>query len=210
MTLSEKVSLFLPCLADMFYPRIGRDTISVLTKAGFSVDYPTDQTCCGQPAYTQGLLDPARKMARHFIRIFESSPAVVCPSGSCVLTVRQHYPELFKDEPDWLERAEAIGARTFELTDFLVNQAGRTELEARFPGRVTLHDSCHPLRGLGSETGTAPASGKSRRPGAGGDAEFRDLLWVRGAPSWPGSEPCHRPWPIKKSIRPCPPGPTSW
>ena len=145
----EQVSLFLPCLADLFYPAVGRATIRVLKKAGLSVSYPKDQTCCGQWAFNLGHRDAARAMARHFIRVFESAPAVVCPSGSCVLTVRDHYPELFIGEPEWKARAEAVGARTFELSDFLVNVVGAVALGTVFRARATVHDSCHPLRGLG-------------------------------------------------------------
>jgi L-lactate dehydrogenase complex protein LldE len=143
-----KVSLFLPCLADLYYPDIGRATIRVLRQAGLSVDYPEDQTCCGQWAFNMGQPEAARRLAEHFIRVFEAAPAVVAPSGSCVLTVRNHYPELFRDDQDWLSRAQAVGAKTYEFTDFLVNIIHRTELGAVCQARATLHDSCHPLRGL--------------------------------------------------------------
>ena len=144
----NKVTLFLPCLADLYYPDIGRATIKVLGRAGLSVDYPQAQTCCGQWAFNMGRHEAARRMAEHFIRVFESAPVVVAPSGSCVLTVRKHYPELFKDDPVWKARAEVVGAKTHELTDFLVNIIGRTDLGGVCPSRATLHDSCHPLRGL--------------------------------------------------------------
>ncbi len=111
--------------------------------------YPEDQTCCGQWAVNTGQTEAARAMARHFIRVFESAAAVVSPSGSCVLTVRNHYPELFGREKAWQRRAEALGERTFELTDYLVNHLGVTDLGAALEARVTFHDSCHPLRGLG-------------------------------------------------------------
>ena len=145
----NRVDLFLPCLADLFYPAIGRATVKVLQRTGLSVDYPSNQTCCGQWAFNLGYYDAARTLARHFIRVFQNAPAVVCPSGSCVLTVRNHYPELFDHEPDWQARARAIGERTFELTDFLVNVLGITDLGASMAAKATLHDSCHPLRGLG-------------------------------------------------------------
>jgi len=147
--LPSQVHLFLPCLADLFYPVIGRASIKTLKRAGLKVVYPRTQTCCGQWAFNLGRHEAACAMARHFIRVFESAPAVVCPSGSCVLTVRRHYPELFRQEPFWKARAQALAARTFELTDFLVNVIGLTDLGAVLPGRAALHDSCHPLRGLG-------------------------------------------------------------
>ncbi len=144
----QKASLFLPCLADLYYPEIGRAAIKVLRRAGLAVDYPREQTCCGQWAYNQGQYDAVRAMAKHFIAVFEKSPVVVSPSGSCVLTVRR-YPELLADEPVWQYRAKKVAARTYEITDFLVNRLGVTRLGARFDRRVVLHDSCHPLRGLG-------------------------------------------------------------
>ncbi|MEW5725619.1 MAG: (Fe-S)-binding protein [Thermodesulfobacteriota bacterium] len=143
----EKVSLFLPCLADAFYPALGRAVIKILRKAGLEVLYPAEQTCCGQWAVNQGRPDAARPLARHFLRVFAGARAVVCPSASCVLTVRD-YPALFPD-PVWRRRAEETAARVFELTDFLVNVIRRPDLGARLPVRAAVHDSCHPLRGLG-------------------------------------------------------------
>ena len=144
----QKASLFLPCLADVFYPAIGLASMAVLEAAGFAVDYPQDQTCCGQWARNQGHETAARAMARHFIRVFNDAPLIVSPSGSCILTVRQ-YPELFEDDRRWREKARQIAGRAYELTDFLVNVAGVTDLGARLSVRAAFHDSCHPLRGLG-------------------------------------------------------------
>ena len=145
----QQASLFLPCLADLFYPSIGRATIKVLKRAGLKVSYPPDQTCCGQWAMNMGQTDAARTMARHFIAVFKDSPAVVSPSASCVLTVKKHYPELLAGDRAARDLAESVGARTYELTDFLVRVVGRTDLGAALSVKATLHDSCHPLRGLG-------------------------------------------------------------
>lgn len=147
--MNKAVNLFLPCLADLFYPSIGRASIRVLNKAGLKVSYPENQTCCGQWAYNLGHHDAARKMAKHFISVFEAASVVVCPSGSCVMTVTHHYPELFKDDNSWKDRALAVAARTWELTDYLVNKLEKTDLGSQYKGKATLHDSCHPLRGLG-------------------------------------------------------------
>ena len=145
----DRVSLFLPCLADVFHPEIGVASLTVLRRAGVEADYPENQTCCGQWAVNTGNSKSAVGMAKHFLSVFRSADAVVCPSGSCVLTVRDHYPELLASEPAWKRRADEMAGRVFEITDFLVNRLGVTDLEAECPGRATLHDSCHPLRGLG-------------------------------------------------------------
>ncbi len=124
----------------------------VLQRAGVSVDFPAGQTCCGQPAFNGGMRAEARRMAMHTIRVFEAAPGrIVVPSGSCAGMIRHQYPELFADDPEWLPRARSLAARTFELTEFLVDQLGVTDLGARFPGKITYHSSCHLLREMGIE-----------------------------------------------------------
>ena len=149
MTENKKVTLFIQCLVDVMYPEVGEAMLKIFRKLDIAVDCPVDQTCCGQPAFNSGYHRPARVAARKFIRLFEDAQSIVCPSGSCVHMVRQHYPELFRDDPDWLQRAESIRDKTFELTQYLVDVLGVEDLDARFEGKVTYHDSCHPLRGLG-------------------------------------------------------------
>ena len=145
------VSLFVTCLIDQLRPEVGEATVQVLERAGCRVDFDARQTCCAQPAFNSGHRDEARRVARHFVRVFESSPAeaIVVPSGSCTAMVR-HLPQLFEDV-DWKERAERVAARTHELTSFLVNVLERDDLGARFDGRVSWHDACHGLRELGLE-----------------------------------------------------------
>ncbi len=145
----EKVSLFIQCLVDTMFPETGEAMISVFDRLGVRYDYPEEQTCCGQPAYNSGYRHEAAAAARRFIEIFEDSEVIVCPSGSCVHMVRHHYPELFHKEPEMVERAKAVGARTFEFTEYLVDQLTITDVGAEFPGTVTYHDSCHLSRGLG-------------------------------------------------------------
>jgi L-lactate dehydrogenase complex protein LldE len=145
----KTVALFLPCLADQFYPTIGRSATVVLRAAGLKVVYPRGQTCCGQWAVNLGHFQAARSLARHFISLFDRFDAVVAPSGSCVMTVKNHYPEILENNPALRRRAESLKERTFELTDFLVNRVQKIELGARLEITATLHDSCHPLRGLG-------------------------------------------------------------
>ena len=121
----------------------------LLSKLGIEMAYPPDQTCCGQPAYNAGYRKEATAASRHFIRTFERAELIVCPSGSCVNMVRHHYPDLFRDDPVWLERARNVGSRTFELSEYLVDRLGAEDLGASYHGKVTYHDSCHLLHGLG-------------------------------------------------------------
>jgi L-lactate dehydrogenase complex protein LldE len=143
----DTIHLFMPCLADYFYPAIGWATAKVLRNAGFKVHIPQNQTCCGQWAVNIGRPETAVPLARHFLAVFGSAEAVVSPSASCVLTVR-NYPELF-DDPQLKGMAEHVAARTFDLSEFLVREMGIENIDAEYPIRATLHDSCHPLRGLG-------------------------------------------------------------
>jgi L-lactate dehydrogenase complex protein LldE len=145
----KRVSLFIQCIVDGIYPEVAEAMVRIFNHLGIAVDCPKDQTCCGQPAFNTGYRRAARRAARHFIEVFERSPLIVCPSGSCVAMVRHHYAELFTDAPAWQARAMDVARKTFELTEFLVDVLGVTDLGARFDGRVTYHDSCHLLRTLG-------------------------------------------------------------
>ncbi len=146
---TQSVSLFIQCLVDVMYPEVGMAMLKIFDKLGLPVDCPTDQTCCGQPAFNSGYRKQARVAARRFIDIFEDSQVIVCPSGSCASMVRKHYPQLFDGEPDWQRRAETVAAKTYELTQYLVDVLGIDDLGARYNGRLTFHDSCHALRTLG-------------------------------------------------------------
>jgi L-lactate dehydrogenase complex protein LldE len=146
---APKVTLFVQCLVNGLSPEIGAAMVTIFRKLNLPVDCPLDQTCCGQPAFNSGYRKQARAAAERFIRIFEGAEVIVCPSGSCVHMVRRHYPDLFSESPAWRARAEAVGAKTFELTQFLVDVLGVEDLGARFSGRLTVHDSCQALRGLG-------------------------------------------------------------
>jgi len=131
------------------YPEVAEAMVRVLRRLGLSITCPTDQTCCGQPAFNSGYRRQARTAARHFIEVFEDSQTIVCPSGSCVNMVRHHYAELFANDPHWLQRARDLASRTYEFSEYLVDVLGVDELGARFEGRLTYHDSCHLLRGIG-------------------------------------------------------------
>ena len=145
-----RVSLFITCLADSFYPRSGIATVKVLEKLGCAVDFPVAQTCCGQPMHNNGFAGQAKALARRMIEVFEHSETVVTPSGSCAAMIREHYPHLFDDEPDWKRRAESLAGRTYEFVEFLVKvlKVDLSDHGVSWNGRATYHYSCH-LRGLG-------------------------------------------------------------
>lgn len=144
-----RVSLFITCLVDQLYPEVGESVVRLLHRYGCEVDFPQNQTCCGQPAFNSGYQDEAREVARLMIRAFEHSDYVVSPSGSCTGMMHHYYPHLFKDEPEWLAKAEALAGKTYEFTQFLVNVLGIKDVGAEFHARVTYHPSCHAMRFLG-------------------------------------------------------------
>jgi len=149
MNKPQRVTLFMQCIVDSCFPQVGEAMVAVLERQGLTLEYPADQTCCGQPAFNAGYRNEAARLARRFLDVFEDAECIVCPSGSCVHMVRHHYRELFAKEPRLLARAERVGARTFEFTEFLVDVLGVTDVGASWHGDVTYHDSCHLLRGLG-------------------------------------------------------------
>jgi L-lactate dehydrogenase complex protein LldE len=144
-----RVGLFVTCLVDAVRPEIGFSTLKLLEDAGFEVIVPDTQTCCGQPAYNSGDFRTARELAEKVLREFEGFDYVVLPSGSCGGQIKVQYPELFRDDPDLRARIERLAARTWELTDFLVNVAKIDTLSSNFQGHITYHDSCSGLRELG-------------------------------------------------------------
>jgi L-lactate dehydrogenase complex protein LldE len=143
-----KLSLMVTCLGDVLRPEAGKATVRLLRRLGHEIDFPQAQTCCGQPFYNSGFADLAREQAKHTIGVFAGDRTVVVPSGSCAAMVKVEYPHLLADDPAWHERAKELAARTFELSDFLVNRLGVVDVGAKFEGKVTYHYACH-LRGLG-------------------------------------------------------------
>ena len=144
----KSVTLFIQCLVDGIYPEVGEAVVRIFGKLGISLICPTKQTCCGQPAFNAGYRREAGVAAKRFIDIFETAGVIVCPSGSCVTMVRHHYPQLFDDDDPWLQRARQVAAKTYELTEYLVDVLGVEDLGARYNGTITYHDSCHLLRNL--------------------------------------------------------------
>ena len=143
------VGLFVTCLVDLFRPSVGFAAIKLLEAGGARVEVPLTQTCCGQPAFNSGDRANAVLLARKVVESFERFDYVVAPSGSCAGMLRRHYPELLGSDPEFAQRAEALAAKAFELTSFLVNVLGVTRVNASFAGTVTYHDSCSSLRELG-------------------------------------------------------------
>ncbi len=148
-TKGPRVGLFVTCLVDLMRPSVGFAAVQLLERAGARVSVPAAQTCCGQPAFNSGDFEHARGVARGVIRTFEGFDYLVAPSGSCVGTIRVHYPRLFAEHPEWLPRAQSLAARSYELTSFLVDVLGWEGIRASCPRRLTYHDSCSGLRELG-------------------------------------------------------------
>jgi L-lactate dehydrogenase complex protein LldE len=142
-----KISLFIPCFVDAFYPQTGIHIVRILERLGHEIDYPTGMTCCGQPAFNSGYWDESRTVAKRVLGLFEKAETVVIASGSCGAMLKVFYPELFKNTP-LHEAALELSAKTYEFSSFLVNHLGVTDLGARFPAKVTFHDGCHGLREL--------------------------------------------------------------
>ena len=144
-----RVALFVTCLVDLFRPTVGFAAVKLLEQAGCTVEVPSAQTCCGQPAYNSGDRADAKVIALRVIAAFAGYDYVVAPSGSCAGMIRQHYPELFADDPVNLRRAQELAARSWELVSFLVDVRGMKEVAARWKGAATYHDACSGLRELG-------------------------------------------------------------
>ena len=136
-----RVALFIPCFVDQLFPNVGIAVVNVLRRLNIDVEYPSSQTCCGQPAFNTGYWNEARELARRYCDVFAGADAIVCPSGSCTAMVRNFYPEL-------LGAANHVTANTFEFTEFLVRKLGVADVGAKFHARVTYHDACHALREL--------------------------------------------------------------
>jgi L-lactate dehydrogenase complex protein LldE len=143
----KPVSLFVTCIVDQIYPHTGVAVVEVLEHLGIEVRFPMGQTCCAQPAFNSGFWNDARDVARHFLETFADAQVIVTPSGSCASMVRHYYPELFKDDPVWYDRATWAASITWEFTEYLVDGLGITDIGASLPPTsVTFHDACHGLR----------------------------------------------------------------
>ncbi len=148
-----RVSVFATCIIDQLFPQVGMAMCQVLERIGYEVDFPEEQTCCGQPAFNTGYRDEARQVARHFLKVFRGADYIVVPSGSCTAMITHHYPELFARESPLLAETERLLPRIREFSTFLLEVARVEDVGARFDGVVTFHDSCHGLRELGIKQG---------------------------------------------------------
>ncbi|MER8193551.1 (Fe-S)-binding protein [Streptomyces microflavus] len=150
-----RVALFLTCVNDTLYPGTGRAVVRLLNRLGVDVDFPLGQTCCGQPHYNTGYRRQAEPLAHRFADVFADYDAIVTPSGSCGAMVRELYPRMGRRaaaEGRGSSLAEAVAKVvpvTYELTEFLVDTLGVTDVGAYFPHKVTYHPTCHGLRSLG-------------------------------------------------------------
>ncbi len=149
-----RVALFITCMVDLLYPRVGLAAAELLERSGADVVFPPEQTCCGQPAFNAGHRAAARQLARRFLDVFwpliddGRADAIVAPGGSCVAMVKHLFPLLFEGHDSERRRALSLGEVTFELTQYLVDVLGVTEIDAGFHGVLTYHPCCHLLREL--------------------------------------------------------------
>lgn len=140
-----QVQLFVPCFVDQLYPSVAFNMVKVLEKAGCTVTYNANQTCCGQPAFNAGFWGEAKDVCNKFIQDFSGSDYIVAPSASCVGFVKNYYQKLYESSAQQ-QTAKKLSERIYELSDFLVNVLKVEDLGAQFNGKVTYHDSCAALR----------------------------------------------------------------
>ena len=140
-----KVQLFIPCFVDQLFPQTAFNMVKVLEKACCEVEYNTNQTCCGQPAFNAGFWDDARDVAAKFLRDFNTPDYIVSPSASCTGFVRNYYPKLFENSASHIQVKE-LGKKVFEFTEFLTDVLKIENFGATLPGKATYHDSCAALR----------------------------------------------------------------
>src|SRR5215472_8712519 len=117
--MGKRVSLFVTCIVDQLFPKVGIAMADVLERLGYRVDFPEAQTCCGQPAFNSGYRAEARTVARHFLKVFEKSEQIIVPSGSCTSMITHHFADLFQKEPETLARVHALEKRVWEFSTFL-------------------------------------------------------------------------------------------
>jgi L-lactate dehydrogenase complex protein LldE len=147
-----RAALMITCLGDVFFPEVGVAMVHLLRRLGVEVEFPAGQTCCGMPLFNSGYHHDATQVAARTVKLFEGSPHVVVPSGSCAWMVKAEYPGLLRGDPALRAAAESLARRTRELSQFIVEVLGVTAIDSPFVGTVTYHDSCHLLRGLGESS----------------------------------------------------------
>lgn len=143
----KKIGLFVPCYINQFFPKVAKDSLEILEKMEFEVIYPLGQTCCGQPLANSGYQEKSKEICSHLVGLFLDVDAIVTPSGSCAYHIRHHY--------DFLEQTDQVSfirENTYELCEFLIEFTDITKLNASFGHKVSIHSSCHGLRGLQLES----------------------------------------------------------
>jgi L-lactate dehydrogenase complex protein LldE len=143
-----RISLFVTCINDTFFPQSARATVHLLERLGHQVEFPPGQTCCGQMHHNSGYPEAALMLVRRFVDEFRDAPVIVIPSTSCTTTMRVAYPRLAAGDAALLRDVEDLLPRVFELSEFLTGALGLTDVGAYYPHRVTYHASCNALRGL--------------------------------------------------------------
>jgi L-lactate dehydrogenase complex protein LldE len=159
------VSLFITCYNDTLFPQTGKAVVRVLERLGHSIDFPADQTCCGQMHWNTGYHREAIPIIRHFVQVFRNAEVVCIPSSSCVAMIREHYLKAAIETEDagFIADVKSLLPRVYEFSEFLINKLAIEDVGATYPHRVTYHASCHSLRSLHL-----------------GDIPFRLLRQVRG------------------------------
>jgi L-lactate dehydrogenase complex protein LldE len=145
------IQLFVTCLVNSLYPNVGQATVALLERAGHEVEFPIDQTCCGQPAFNGGFDAEAEAQARQTLDVLDATEGpIVVPSGSCAAMIIHHTPDLMAADTEYLSKARRVAGRTRELTQFLTGEAGFEATVADCGDcTTTYHASCHGLRWLG-------------------------------------------------------------
>jgi L-lactate dehydrogenase complex protein LldE len=145
------VALFITCLTDQFYPRVGVAVVKILEHFGCTVRFPREQTCCGQPFFNNGFTSEAAELARKFVGDFEQYQYVVTPSGSCCAMVREQFPKLLENDPAWSRGMQDVRRNTYEFVEFLVDvlKVDLTPFNLSAPETLAYHYTCH-LRALGA------------------------------------------------------------
>ena len=145
-----RVSLFITCYNDTLFPESGRAVVRLLERLGHTIDFPLEQTCCGQMHYNTGYQPEAMPLMRRFVEIFRDAETICIPSSSCVAMIRDHYPKMAEASGDakLMHEVELLLPRVFEFTELLTDKFGLEDVGAYYPHRVTYHASCHSLRSL--------------------------------------------------------------
>lgn len=150
------ISLFITCYNDTLYPETGKAMVELFERLGLEVHFPFEQTCCGQMHFNTGYQSEVVPLLRRFLDVFEDAEVVVAPSASCVGMVREFYPYLAEqaEDTELLTRLRELVPKVYELSEFLVDKLGLSDVGAYYPHRVTYHPTCHSLRML--QVGDAP------------------------------------------------------